>query len=155
MTRVGDLMTKEVMTVHENDTIQTLIKVMIGNRIGGVPVVNERSILTGFISDGDILRAIAPKRQNIYDFYSMISAVRVDIRPELLKDLLEKNVKDLMKKRNIYSVYANNELDAVLRALSHAHIKKVPVTDDEKHVVGIISRSDVIRHIGEQAIHYQ
>ncbi|TGB00348.1 CBS domain-containing protein [Sporolactobacillus shoreae] len=150
--RVQELMIKDVIMLHETDSIEVLIRTMVKHRIGGAPVVNEEGKLTGFISDGDVLRAISPKQQNIYDFYSMISAVRIEMTSELFKDLLEKKVKDLMKKRNIRSVLYSSELDAVLRTLSHEHIKKIPVIDDERRVVGIISRSDVIRYIGEQAI---
>ncbi|MDF2910652.1 MAG: hypothetical protein K0Q56_1533 [Sporolactobacillus laevolacticus] len=150
--RVEQLMIKNVITVHESDTVKTLIKALIDHKIGGVPVLNNQDQLTGYISDGDLLRAISPKQQTIYDLYSLISAIRVEMSKEKMKDLLDMQVKDLMKKRNLQTVHPDKDLDAVLKMLSHYHIKRIPVIDENKHVVGLITRSHIIRHIGEQLL---
>lgn len=149
---VEDLMIKNVISSHEDDTIETLIKTLMTHEIGSVPVLDNQNKLVGFVTDGDILRAIAPKQTTIYDYYTMISAIEVDISHEKVRDLLNKKVKSIMKKRNLQTVYVNKDLDAVLKILSHHHFKKIPVIDSERHVVGIISRGNIIRYLGELAI---
>ncbi|MDD9146996.1 MULTISPECIES: CBS domain-containing protein [unclassified Sporolactobacillus] len=149
---VEDLMIKDVISVHENDSIEALIRTLIVHKIGSVPVLNDQDKLAGFVTDGDILRAVSPMQQTIYDFYVMIVAVEAETPRDKVRDLLNEKVKDIMKKRNIQTVYVNKDVDAVLKILSHHHFKKLPVIDGERHVVGIISRSNLIRYIGELAI---
>lgn len=149
---VEDLMIKDVISVHENDTIESLIKTLIACKIGSVPVLDDQDKLAGFVTDGDILRAVSPKQQTIYDFYTMIAAIEVEVSRDKIKDLLKNKVKEIMKKKNLQTIYVNKDLDAVLKILSHHHFKKLPVIDSERHVVGMISRSNIIRYFGELAI---
>ncbi|WP_010630886.1 CBS domain-containing protein [Sporolactobacillus vineae] len=151
--RIGDLMIKGVVLAHHDDTVESLIKMMAAKRVGGVPVVDAENKLTGFVSDGDILRALIPKHQAIYDAYSMISAVRLEVTHEGLSDLLEGKVRDVMTRKHLYSVRPDEDLDAALKQMGRAHIKKLPVVNDHNEVIGIISRSDIIRHIVGQALY--
>ncbi|MCQ2009018.1 MAG: CBS domain-containing protein [Sporolactobacillus sp.] len=150
--RVEQLMLRNVVTVRENDSVKTLIKIMIEHKIGGAPVVDDDNRLIGYISDGDLLRAISPKQQTIYDLYSLISAITIELSKDKLKDLLTKQVGEIMKKRRLQTAEKDNELDTILKMLSHYHIKRVPVVDEDRHVVGLVTRSHIIRHIGEQLL---
>ncbi|RYM07120.1 CBS domain-containing protein [Sporolactobacillus sp. THM7-7] len=146
--QINELMVKEVIAIREDDRIQSLIQTMLTHKIGGVPVLNDKNQLVGFVSDGDVLRAVAPKPQTIYEFYTMISAVEVELTYDKIKGLLNKKVKDFMKKGRLQTVFFNQDLDAVLKILSHHRFKKIPVIDNERRVVGIVSRGDVIQYIG-------
>ncbi|RYL95278.1 CBS domain-containing protein [Sporolactobacillus sp. THM7-4] len=147
-----ELMVKDVIAVHDTDTIKTLIQTLITHKIDGVPVLNRENKLAGFISDGDILRAVSPQPQTIYDFFTMISAVEVEMTRDVIRSVLEREVRDLMKKRGLQTILPDQDLDAVLKILSHHHFKKIPVVDNDYHVVGIISRGDVIYYIGKLAL---
>ncbi|BBN98722.1 CBS domain-containing protein [Sporolactobacillus terrae] len=150
---VEQLMLNHVVTITETDSLKAFIKLMIDHKIGGAPVVNFAHQLVGYISDGDVLRKMMPKQKTIYDLYSLIEAIDVEISQDKLKDLLDLQVNGVMKKRNVQTVRREQDIDAVLRILSHHHIKQIPVVDDERHVVGLVSRSQIIRHIGDQLIH--
>lgn len=151
--RIGELMTKNVILVHGDDTVEFLIKILETNQLGGVPVVDNGGKLTGFISDGDLLRALIPKHKAIYDVYSMISAVRLEVTHEGMRSLLARHVSDLMSRKHLYSVRSDEDLDAALQQMGRSHIKKLPVVNDHNEVIGIISRSDIIRHIVGQALY--
>jgi CBS domain-containing protein len=150
---VEQLMLKHVVTIAETDSVKAFIKLMIDHKIGGAPVVNDDHQLVGYISDGDVLRKIVPKQKTIYDLYSLIEAIHVEMSQDKLKDLLDLPVNVVMKKRNVQTVRGEQDIDAVLRILSRHHIKQIPVVDDERHVIGLVSRSQMIRHIGGQLIH--
>jgi CBS domain-containing protein len=151
--RIDDLMIKKVVLAHSDDTVASLIKMMAAKRVGGVPVVNAENKLSGFVSDGDILRALIPKHQTIYDVYSLISAVRLEVTHEGLQSLLESKVSNVMTRKHLYSVRSDEDLNAALKQMGRAHIKKLPVVNDSNEVIGMISRSDIIRHIVEQALY--
>jgi CBS domain-containing protein len=52
-----DIMTSSPLTVGINTNISEAAKVMIRNRISGLPVVNEKGFLAGIITKTDILKA--------------------------------------------------------------------------------------------------
>ncbi len=55
---VKDIMSKEVMTVHPNDTIKEAAMLMNNLKIGALPVVNEQTELVGILTESDIFRVL-------------------------------------------------------------------------------------------------
>lgn len=64
-TTVEDVMTKDVITIYEDETIKdAIMKMDIPNKkeiINQLPVLDKNNKLVGIISDGDIIRAISKK----------------------------------------------------------------------------------------------
>jgi CBS domain-containing protein len=63
-TTIGDVMTKDVITIREDDNILEAIKKMDINGkkeeiINQLPVVDKDNKLVGIISDGDIIRTLS------------------------------------------------------------------------------------------------
>jgi acetoin utilization protein AcuB len=54
--KVGQVMSRDPITVHEDDSLGKAAELMLERRIGGLPVVNGRS-LVGIITTTDVLRA--------------------------------------------------------------------------------------------------
>jgi acetoin utilization protein AcuB len=55
--RVGDIMTRELITISPTDTIQDALLVIQKHKVGALPVVDESHRLKGIISVRDLLRA--------------------------------------------------------------------------------------------------
>lgn len=56
--RVGDVMTSPVVATAPVTDIRRIAAVMIDQGVDGVPITNEAGRLLGFVSRGDILRAV-------------------------------------------------------------------------------------------------
>ncbi|WP_334305607.1 CBS domain-containing protein [Romboutsia ilealis] len=56
--KVEDLMSKDIITVNENDTFDYVANVMINKSINRVPVVDEENCLKGIICRYDIIKAM-------------------------------------------------------------------------------------------------
>jgi acetoin utilization protein AcuB len=54
--KVGQVMSRDPVTVHEDDSLAKAAELMLERRIGGLPVVNGRN-LVGIITTTDVLRA--------------------------------------------------------------------------------------------------
>ena len=54
--KVADVMTSNVLTVRPDASIAEMAKLMLDNRISGLPVVDDRSNLVGIVTEGDCLR---------------------------------------------------------------------------------------------------
>ena len=54
--QVRDVMTRTVISVNDGDSILTAARLMLQNRISGLPVVDTRGHLVGVVTEGDFLR---------------------------------------------------------------------------------------------------
>lgn len=57
---VKDFMIKEVYVARPDFTLKEILRILIENKVGGVPVVDEHDKLLGMVTDGDILRYLTP-----------------------------------------------------------------------------------------------
>jgi len=54
--KVNDVMTKKVITVSEDTPIEDAARIMVDNKIGGLPVVNADAGVVGIITETDIFK---------------------------------------------------------------------------------------------------
>ncbi|TCP28965.1 CBS domain protein [Scopulibacillus darangshiensis] len=150
--KIRDFMIDDVIYVTKDESIRSLLKKLVEYKIGGVPVIDHEQKLIGVVSDGDVLRAITPKEQTIYDFYSLVIRLEKQDLGHKVKELMDDSVDKIMTKRKIHYVYPDDDFEQVLTILSKHHFKKIPVIDRADKIVGVVSRGDVIRHISQQII---
>ena len=55
---VRDIMSKDVVTLHEDDTIKKAAQLMNSKKIGGLPVVDDHNRLIGIITESDVFRIL-------------------------------------------------------------------------------------------------
>jgi acetoin utilization protein AcuB len=63
---VQEIMTTEPITVSPDDDLQEAVEIMIEEKIGGIPVVDEREGLVGIVTYVDILRCFLNRLQEEY-----------------------------------------------------------------------------------------
>jgi len=56
--QVADIMTKNPVTIHAEDTLMKAAKLLYENKIGALPVVDDKGIITGIITESDIFRVL-------------------------------------------------------------------------------------------------
>lgn len=149
--KVRDFMITKVYTINPSNTVKHLLKILKTNRIGGVPVVNDRGHLLGMVSDGDVLRYLSPKPMGIA---GLVYLIEIGEMEDVLKEKLETPVKEIMTKRNLIYVSPTEEFETTIRLLSKHRLKKLPVVNGAGRVIGVISRGDVINNIYEKMIHH-
>ena len=140
--KAKDFMIKDVISLNEEASIKTLLEVLMKNKIGGLPLVDPNNKLLGIVTDGDVLRYMNPKAF-ISSYVTYIEEL-----DETLKSKSESPVKAIMKKKVVF-VREEDELEDVLKLLATHHFKKIPVVNENREVVGVISRGDMIRKLGE------
>ncbi|SDD08333.1 CBS domain-containing protein [Paenibacillus sp. UNCCL117] len=140
-----DIMIRKVYKVKQEDKVRAVIEKFIDHRISGLPVVNDRNEIVGYMSDGDIMRFIGKKNDRVVDFlyFSMIVS---DPREweEKVTEILDLNVMTVCKKKVVTASW-NTDIDRIAAILGERNIKKLPI-ERNGVLVGIISRGDVIRH---------
>ena len=145
--KVKDFMIPDVISIKPDATIKELLKLLTKHHIGGVPVVDNQNKLIGIVSDGDIIRYLAPKEESVRDFIYDIFIEEGETEQEILKDKINTTVDKLMPKKQIYTLKEDDTFENTIQILSQHHFKKIPVLDLEGKVMGIISRGDVDKNL--------
>lgn len=147
-----DIMVSQVYKVKESDTVRSVIEKFIDYKISGLPIVNDRNEIVGFISDGDVLRYIGKHDDHIIDsiYYAVVIKGDDEDFDQRLQSLLHLNVMKIAKKK-VVKVAWDEKIEVIAALLGKKQIKKVPV---EKNgiLAGIISRGDVIRNSFKELI---
>ncbi len=55
--KISDVMTKDVITVHEDTPLEETARIMVDNKIGGLPVVDDANAVIGIITETDIFKS--------------------------------------------------------------------------------------------------
>ncbi|NHC42311.1 CBS domain-containing protein [Bacillus sp. MM2020_1] len=150
--QVKDFMVKDVISASPSTSIKEVMTMFVREKIGGLPIIDENGVLRGIVTDGDILRAISPVDRRIHDYFSLITYVAEEGLEDRISELADREVIRIAKTHGILTVHPEDEMKKVVSLLSKHHFKKLPVVDKSNHVVGVISRGDVIRRIQETII---
>jgi acetoin utilization protein AcuB len=62
-TKVGEIMTTEPITVAPDDDLQEAVELLIEEKMGGIPVVDEEEGLVGIVTYVDVLRCFLARLQ--------------------------------------------------------------------------------------------
>ncbi|RFB13538.1 CBS domain-containing protein [Bacillus sp. HNG] len=142
--KVRDFMITNVFTVKPSNTIKELLLILKTNRIGGVPVVDDKGHLVGIVTDGDVLRYLTPKPIGIAGIVYLIEDGELE---DVVREKLDTPVKEIMTKRNLLFVSPDDDFESTMRLLSKHRFKKLPVVNGAGRVIGVISRGDIINNI--------
>jgi CBS domain-containing protein len=117
--RVSEAMTREVRVASPGQSIRDVAKIMDEINAGAVPV-GENDRLVGMITDRDIA----------------IRAVALGKGPDT-------PVRDVMSTEQVLYCYEDEELDHVAKNMSEEQVRRLPVVNRDKRLVGIVSLGDV------------
>jgi len=77
MLKVKDLMTANVLTCREQDTIDSVMETMTSRRIRHLPVVDNGGSLVGIVTIGDVVKVSLEKaHMDVNDLRDYVAAVR-------------------------------------------------------------------------------
>ena len=149
--KIENIMTKNVITCRQDDTIGTLARIFKENHISGLPVV-EKNKVVGIASETDLLELFKfPEFSNELVLPSPLEIIEIPIRniirlEEVKKALLDMKLKPVssIMKRNVQSVSPDDDLENASNKMVKQKVNRLPVIE-KGNLVGIVARSDIIR----------
>ena len=117
--RVSEAMTREVRVANPGQSIREVAKIMAEIDAGAMPV-GDNDRLVGMITDRDIA----------------IRAVALGKGPDT-------PVRDVMSTEQVLYCYEDEELDHVAKNMGSEQVRRLPVVNRDKRLVGIVSFGDV------------
>lgn len=126
MDQVADIMTKDVQTSSENEIIMNIARMMYSRKIGSV-VVTRLNKPVGIITERDLAYKV----------------VANNIQPKVA------TAKDIMTSP-IISVKPNDNIYYAFKIMNEKGIKKLPVTNENGELIGIITQTDMLRYFNQK-----
>ena len=147
MLTARDIMTREVVTIQAEASVEDLAKLLEEHRIGGAPVLDKNGVLVGVVTQSDLVQRSRdlelPPALNILDIHLFLET------PSHFKKRLEKllggRVKDVMTE-NPHSVAPDTPVNEIARLMSSQGVHTLPVLEGGK-LVGIVGKLDLIRGV--------
>ena len=127
---VGDWMTREVITITPDTSLKEAHDIMNEKGIRRLPVVADGTIL-GIVTLGDI-RGAEPSRASslsIWEVHHLLAKLKVS---------------EIMT-RNPATIPQNASIGEAAKMMLEKKFSGLPVVDDENHLAGIITESDIFR----------
>ena len=125
-TTAQDIMSTEVLTIREGTTLEEALKILINNRITGLPVVNAQNEMTGMVSEYDIMVQIA----------GMPGAGGGE----------KTNLSVACQFAGVTTtVTTTTDLKEIVDMFINLKYRRLPVVDRDQKLVGIITRRDLMR----------
>ncbi|MCL5022670.1 MAG: CBS domain-containing protein [Nitrospirae bacterium] len=141
---VQDIMTTKVISVHKYENVDQAVKVLSDNNISGLPVVDKKNQVVGMISEADILSMIGMRRGH---------TLRDILRHIFGEPLPERRMGDVIgdvMTSPVVTVGPDVDIREAAKIMDEKKVRRLPVVDDGKKLIGLISRADIVRAMSKK-----
>lgn len=119
--RIGDLVNRNAVSIHQDETCHTAYRRFLEYNVGALPVTNDNNNVVGILTATDLIRTI-----------------NID---QVVRDVATKDVVVVCEECSV---------GKVVRLFQSRYLRCIPVVDSDKKFVGIVSRHEILLHIGEK-----
>ena len=145
MLKVKDIMTTEVITVSPETEIVQATKLLLENRINGVPVLDETGRLVGILCQSDLIAQ--QQKIPIPSFFTLLDG----LIPLISEKQIDKQVRKIAAVTvaeamtpNPVTVQPDTNIEEVAALMVDRNFHTIPVMD-EGELVGIVGKEDILR----------
>jgi len=118
---ISSIMEEDVIVLHEGDSIDDVIKMMLRGNVSGFPIVNDENKVIGIVSERDFISLVA----NI---------------------ITGKKVADFMS-HDVVSVRPDTKIEDAARVMIINDFRRLPIVH-EGVMIGVVTTSDIVNYLG-------
>ena len=115
--RAENGMIYDPVTIRRGSTVKDALDMMHDYHIGGIPVVDDENHLVGIVTNRDLR----------------------------FERHMDKKIDEVMTSENVVTTHIQTDLIAAAAILQENKIEKLPVVDNENHLVGLITYKDITK----------
>jgi CBS-domain-containing membrane protein len=151
MLTAKDIMTRIVVTVKPETSIEELASLLVKHQISGVPVVDEKGELYGIVTENDLISQ--NKRLHIPTVVSFLdAAIYLESSKKFeaeVKRITATKAGDICS-RKVLTITEDTTLVDIATIMDEKKTHLLPVVKDGK-MVGIVGKRDVVKAVARQA----
>lgn len=135
---VADVMTREVVTARPDTGFAELVRLMTEHSVSALPVTDEDGAVIGVVSEADLLAK---------------ESARAEGAPHSLRALLRRHADKARAAGTVaaglmsspaVTTTGDTPINAAARLMSEHRVKRLPVVDADRKLVGVVSRADLL-----------
>ena len=140
--KVEDVMTREVIAAREETPYKDLARLMSDHGVSGIPILDDDRRLIGIVTEADLLLAeeSGPEHPHLLlrwlENPKRLAALRHEAEGIRAADVMT---------RHVVTTGPEDDVRKAARVLLDAGVKRLPVIDEDRRLVGIVSRRDLLR----------
>lgn len=142
--RVEEIMTREVITVTADTTVEEIARLLTEHRIGGLPVVDDKNQVLGIVTESDLF---LKEKGMPFSAVKAPTLFKRWVDPDQLTEIYEgarhHTAADVMTTQAV-SVEADDTIGHAAWLMAQHNINRVPVLRNGV-LAGIVTRADIIR----------
>jgi CBS domain-containing protein len=143
--RVVDIMTRDVVRVHPETPLKALVELLVGHDYRAVPVVDQGERVVGIITNGDLVeRGGLTMRLEL-----LATASREAIQRELASLAANGRTAAEVMTGAVVTVLPDLSVVEAAHLMTQRRLKRLPVVDAAGHLLGIVSRVDLLRTVAQ------
>jgi CBS domain-containing protein len=145
MLKVKDIMTKELITVSPDTEIVHATKLLLENRINGVPVTDETGQLVGILCQSDLIAQ--QKKLPVPSFFTFLNGLITLTSMKQFEKQVQKIAATTVAQAmtpNPVTVRPDTNIEEVAALMVDNNFHTIPVVD-EGELVGIVGKEDILR----------
>lgn len=141
-------MTRKVVSVQDDMQLLDAYRIIARHRFDGVPVIDSKARLVGILTEYDVIAK--ESLVHLPTLQAISSQVRIYKKDasEWEKEVMilhALRVRDIMNPDPLTLPVTATFLEAVSAFQLHHRVNPIPIIDAKRHVVGVISRFDVLK----------
>jgi CBS domain-containing protein len=130
---VQEIMTRQPTTVSRETPLRRAAQVLVDLQISSLPVLDGHGRLCGVVSEADLIRdAFVPDARG----HMVQPAPTEAATPTLVEQVMT---------HHAVTVHEATDLADAADLMASAGVKSLPVVDEDGHLRGVVSRSDLVR----------
>lgn len=148
--RVKDVLSKEVVAVNADDTVQEALRLMVENRVSALPAVNAKEVCVGILSATDLMGLASDLNEELSQMEAVEFTPQSLIDQVAEQDFGRRRVHELMTEV-VETIGPEATLVEAARAMLRQQVHRLPVVNERQRLVGIISTTDVVAAFADGA----
>lgn len=132
---VREVMTDQAVTVTRDTSVKEALSLLERHQITATPVLDDSGRIVGVVSEVDLIRDLLQPDQRTHEWPTPEQEQWRD-RPCVVGEVMSTHP---------VTVAPETDLAAAVELMTTLAIKSVPVVDNHHRLVGMLSRSDVVR----------
>jgi CBS-domain-containing membrane protein len=140
---VGEVMTREVTAVNPGAPLPEVVELLVDRDFRAVPVVEPDGRLVGIITNTDLV-----ERGGVLARLELLAVMDATARAEAVGSARAYRASEVMT-TNLVSIAPDEPAQVAAGLMVAQALKRLPVVDKRSRLVGVISRADLLRTLGE------
>ena len=133
----------EVAYVHDYGTLRQVLETMEYHKYASIPMLNKSGEYVGTITEGDLLCGLG----DVYKRQDLLWGIKRYTNLNL-KEAENIFIQDFPRKVDYVAVSINSDMEDLLQKAMNQNF--VPVVDDQKKFIGIVTRKSIMEYCYEK-----